>query len=163
MTNPICERLSESEGLSWIVDLMYAFNRGNLDGMEAIIKAAPESPEKARVMERIQRVGYKARVLALMELVFRREDAHSKTIPLAEVAAATKLPAEETEILVIKALAQGLIKGTMDQVEGTLTVTWIQPRVLEAAQVKVLAAKVGAWKRKVEAAKDTIVREQNKK
>lgn len=142
---------------------MYAFNRGNLDDMEGIIKTAPDSQLKERIMDNISRVGYKARVLALMELVFRQEDTHNRTIPLAEIAAATKLPVEETEILIIKALSQGLIRGTIDQVDGTLTVTWIQPRVLEASQVKILAAKVGAWKRKVAAAQNVVIKEQENK
>lgn len=148
--------MANDSKMSWLVELMYAFNRGNLDAMEEIIKGAPESPEKTRIMDNILRVGYKARVLALMELVFRQEDAHKKTIPLAEVAAITKLPVEEAEILIIRALAQGLVKGTIDQVDQTLTVTWIQPRVLERSQVEVLAGKIGAWKTKITSALEMV-------
>lgn len=39
----------------------------------------------------------------------------------------------------------GLIRGTLDQVDSTVDITWIQPRVLEGAQLHTLAQQIDAW------------------
>ena len=68
-----------------------------------------------------------------------------RTFPFAAIAKATRLPAGEVEFLIMKALALGLIRGTMDQVEGTVTVTWVAPRVLDRVQVGDMAGRIEAW------------------
>jgi 26S proteasome regulatory subunit N9 len=43
----------------------------------------------------------------------------------------------------MRALSVHLIEGTMDQVDQTVHVTWVMPRVLNAAQLRELAARCG--------------------
>jgi 26S proteasome regulatory subunit N9 len=38
-----------------------------------------------------------------------------------------------------------LIRGSLDQVAGTVDVSWVQPRVLEGSQLDTLAAQFNAW------------------
>jgi 26S proteasome regulatory subunit N9 len=38
-----------------------------------------------------------------------------------------------------------LIRGTLDQVDSTVDITWVQPRVLEGSQLEVLAQQIGSW------------------
>jgi 26S proteasome regulatory subunit N9 len=45
-----------------------------------------------------------------------------------------------------------LIEGIIDQVEGTVHVSWVQPRVLGITQVKSLTARLDAWVEKVHTA-----------
>jgi 26S proteasome regulatory subunit N9 len=42
---------------------------------------------------------------------------------------------EEVEFLVMKALSRGLVRGSIDQVNQLVSITWVQPRVLDRKQV----------------------------
>lgn len=41
----------------------------------------------------------------------------------------------QVELLVMKALSLDLVKGTIDQVDQKVQITWVQPRVLDKEQV----------------------------
>merc|ERR1712154_734533 len=69
-------------------------------------------------------------LLCLMEMTFRRE-ATERQISFNEIADATSLPVNQVELLVMKALSQGLVKGRIDQVSAVVHLTWVQPRVLD--------------------------------
>lgn len=48
-------------------------------------------------------------------MTFKRPS-HNRQLTFAEIAKETKLPINEIELLVMKALSQGLVKGRIDQV-----------------------------------------------
>ena len=45
----------------------------------------------------------------------------------------------------MKALAQGLVKGAIDEVAGVVNMTWVQPRVLDRKQVAGMASTLDTW------------------
>lgn len=49
------------------------------------------------------------------QMTFKRPS-HDRQLTFEEIAKETRLPINEIEILVMKALAQGLVKGAIDQV-----------------------------------------------
>ena len=73
-------------------------------------------------------------LLCLMEMAFTRPAAN-KQLSFGEIAAKTKLPEDEVELLVMRALSLGLVKGSIDQVDKKIFVSWVQPRVLDISQV----------------------------
>jgi hypothetical protein len=56
----------------------------------------------------------------------------------------------------MKALSLHLIEGSIDQVDGTVAVTWVQSRVLTAPQLKGLKERLDAWVSKVNAVGATL-------
>lgn len=44
-------------------------------------------------------------------------------------------PSLQVELLVMKALSVGLVKGSIDEVDKRVHMTWVQPRVLDLQQV----------------------------
>ena len=52
----------------------------------------------------------------------------------------------KVEWIMMRAMSLGLIKGTIDEVESTFSVTWVQPRVLNLDQLGVLQTQIGDWK-----------------
>ena len=44
-------------------------------------------------------------------------------------------------MLVMKALSLGLVKGSIDEVDNKVHLTWVQPRVLDLEQVSSVYAK----------------------
>ena len=49
----------------------------------------------------------------------------------------------------MRAMSLGLVRGIIDEVDRTFSVTWVQPRVLDQGQLAGVNAQVGAWAEKV--------------
>lgn len=49
----------------------------------------------------------------------------------------------------MKALSLKLIKGSIDEVEKVINVQWVQPRVLDKAQLKSMQQRLMQWRVKV--------------
>lgn len=45
-------------------------------------------------------------------------------------------PFAQVELLVMKALSVGLVRGSIDEVDKRVHMTWVQPRVLDLQQVR---------------------------
>jgi 26S proteasome regulatory subunit N9 len=52
------------------------------------------------------------------------------------------------EWLLMKAMALGLVKGKIDEVESFVKVTWIQPRVLDVTQLAAVNDQLAIWSEK---------------
>lgn len=59
-----------------------------------------------------------------------------RRIGFLEIAERAKLELAKVEFVVMKALSLGLIQGSIDQVNQTVDISWIQPRVLSSEQVR---------------------------
>ncbi|XP_033629621.1 26S proteasome non-ATPase regulatory subunit 13-like isoform X2 [Asterias rubens] len=140
LAHPILEYLKTSEK-KWLVDLLYAFNSGNLDQFESTSAVWKQQPDLA-VSELPLR--QKISLLCLMEMTFKRP-ADNRSISFEEIAREAKLPLNEVEILVMKALSLGLVKGSIDQVEQKVHMTWVQPRVLDLQQISTMQGKLQHW------------------
>jgi 26S proteasome regulatory subunit N9 len=86
----------------------------------------------------------KIHLSALLSLIFSRPP-HSRTLPFDLIAKETRLPVNEVEYLVMKALSLGLIRGTIDQVDQIVRVTWMQGRVLDRSGIESMKVQVENW------------------
>jgi len=93
----------------------------------------------------------KIMLLALIHMVFEKESGE-RSLEFGEIAKRLDVALEQVEWVVMKALSLGLIKGSMDQVDQVVEVTWVMPRVLDAGGMKSLAERFGEWAENV---KDT--------
>lgn len=55
------------------------------------------------------------------------------------------MPINEVELLVMKALAQGLVRGAIDQVAGIVNMSWVEPRVLDRNQISGMVQRLDRW------------------
>jgi 26S proteasome regulatory subunit N9 len=67
-------------------------------------------------------------------MTFKRA-ANDRRLTFAEVAREAHLPLNEVELLLMKAMAKGLVRGCIDQVDQVVVMTWVLPRVLDKTQV----------------------------
>jgi hypothetical protein len=72
----------------------------------------------------------KIHLAALLSLIFSRPP-DSRTLPFDLIAQETRLPVNEVEYLVLKAMALGLIRGNVQQDEQLVRITWIQDRAID--------------------------------
>lgn len=86
----------------------------------------------------------KISLLCLMEMTFKRS-ATQRSISFDDIAKETQLPLKEVELLVMKALAQDLVRGEIDQVGGVVNMSWVLPRVLDRQQIGGMATTLDNW------------------
>ncbi|XP_058839846.1 26S proteasome non-ATPase regulatory subunit 13-like [Topomyia yanbarensis] len=140
LAHPILESLNGTEN-QWLVELLRAFNFGDIVKFEQM---KPKWSTIADLAAQEVKLRQKISLLCLMEMTFKRP-ANKRTISFDEIAKEAKLPIKEVEILIMKALAQGLVKGAIDEVAGVVNMTWVQPRVLDRKQVAAMAGTLDNW------------------
>jgi 26S proteasome regulatory subunit N9 len=130
---------------NWLGQLLAAVNVGDIATYERIVVAnQADIARHPALAAASQTLREKVSILALMTLALGRS-ARDRTLSFADIAAATRLAANEVELLLMKALALALIRGTIDQVDETVSISWVQPRVLDAKQLDVVAARLQDW------------------
>ncbi|XP_050587973.1 26S proteasome non-ATPase regulatory subunit 13 isoform X2 [Bombus affinis] len=135
LAHPVLQSLKGTPN-SWLVDLLQAFNAGDIVALE---KLKPQWSKVADLAAQELKLRQKISLLCLMEMTFKRQ------LTFAEISQETRLPLGEVELLVMKALAQGLVRGAIDQVAGTVNMTWVQPRVLDRTQIAGMVQRLDGW------------------
>ena len=141
LQHPIVNYLKGSN--SWVLELLYAFNSGNLDKFDALRPKWTAQPDLAAHEKQLR---LKISLLCLMEMTFNSSNG---VLTFTEVAQKTHLSEDSIELLVMKALSLGLVKGTIDEVEKKIYLNWVQPRVLDKTQITSLRNKLDNWSRDV--------------
>jgi len=149
LQHPIMDSLAGTPH-EWLKNLLFVFNEGNIGKFEGIMPVFPQEPI---LEENHPFLRQKICLMALIESVFKRMGTGSagKTMSFQTIAEETRLPQDEVEHLVMKALSLKLIQGTLDQVAETATITWVQPRVLSRSQLAQLATRLDEWCDRIDA------------
>ncbi|KAG6908645.1 hypothetical protein DXG01_003823 [Tephrocybe rancida] len=174
LMHPILDALDGTPH-GWIKKLLYTFNEGSIGKFEAL---APLFPKEVGVSQQLAGAGpdvstlcvkpilqenyaflrQKICLMALIESVFKR-NADNRTMSFQSIAEETRLPIDEVEHLVMKALSLKLIRGSLDQVDQKAQITWVQPRVLSRDQIGTLAQRLDEWVGKLNAVEQRIAPE----
>lgn len=131
----------------WLYNLIQTLNAGNLpEFMRGLNEdASRKSPQVWAHSDFLQQ---KIVIMSLLELILSKLSA-DKTFLFKEISAVTQIAMDEVELYVIKCFSLGLIKGSINQLQQVLVVTWMQPRVLNLDQVKNLYNRLVDWNSKV--------------
>ncbi|XP_012279096.1 26S proteasome non-ATPase regulatory subunit 13 [Orussus abietinus] len=140
LAHPVLESLKGTPN-AWLVDLLQAFNAGDIAALERL---KPQWNKVADLAAQELKLRQKISLLCLMEMTFKRQ-ANNRQLTFAEISQETHLPIGEVELLVMKALAQGLVRGAIDQVARTVNMTWVQPRVLNHSQIAGMVQRLDGW------------------
>ncbi|OON16419.1 PCI domain protein, partial [Opisthorchis viverrini] len=125
---------------AWLIDLLNAFNRGDISQLEAL---RSQWSTQADLVAAESRLKDKVTLLCLAEMIFRRPP-NKRTLTFAEITAATRVPEDQrgvgvesvmVELFVMRAMSLGLIKGRIDEVNHSVSISWLKPRVLDREQV----------------------------
>mmetsp|Transcript_2643 Transcript_2643/g.3854 ORF Transcript_2643/g.3854 Transcript_2643/m.3854 type:complete len:414 (+) Transcript_2643:137-1378(+) len=155
VSTPILSELAGTEN-SYLVELMNASAKGDVLGFQSITERhGPAIQNQPALVNRATTVKEKITLMALVNMVFERPSTE-RILTFQDVADRIHMSVDHVELVVMRALSLGLIKGLMDQVDQTITVTWVMPRVLDTPQLQDLATRFGAWAVKVSQTKDTM-------
>jgi len=140
LQHDILESLRRSDK-AWLVDLLYAFNSGDMKKFDQLKTHWDSQPD---LQQHEKALRQKICLMALMEMTFQRP-ANNRAMSFKEIGEKTRVPVNEVEFLVMKALSLGLVKGSIDQVEQKVAMSWVQPRVLDRNQINVMHGRLGQW------------------
>ncbi|XP_062899772.1 26S proteasome non-ATPase regulatory subunit 13-like [Mobula hypostoma] len=140
LMHPILESLRDTEN-QWLIDTLYAFNSGDVETFFCLKTFWGSQSDLANNEQRLKE---KLQLLCLMEMVFTRPANHRK-MTFQEIAHQAKVPINEVEMLVMRALSAGLVKGSIDEVDHKVHMTWVQPRVMDLQQVSYMKQRLEAW------------------
>jgi len=151
LAHPILSSL-EGTKAEWLKHILFAFNSGDINKYESFLNTYRADFESQPVLKReVLLLREKISILALIELAFTRT-ADQRTIPFSVIAEAAKLKIDEVELLLMKAMSVKLIRGVIDEVSSVVTVTWVQPRVLDMNQITKIKDRVQQWTSSVQQA-----------
>lgn len=152
-----CLQCLEGTDLSYLHELLAAGARGDVVGFQRVADANAAAIQlQPSLVSRAEAVKEKITLLALVNMVFERPSLE-RTLSFEDIADRVGVPLDKVEWVIMRALSLKLIKGTMDQVEQTVDVTWVMPRVLNNKQLSELATRFGEWAVKVSKAKDYMM------
>ncbi|MBN3324026.1 PSD13 ATPase, partial [Atractosteus spatula] len=150
LMHPVLESLRSTDK-QWLIDTLYAFNSGNVEKFQGFKSAWGQQPDLAAQESRLMK---KIQLLCVMEMTFTRPANH-RQLTFEEIAQSAQIPLDEAalgifflsqvELLVMKALSVGLIKGNIDEVDRRVHMTWVQPRVLDLQQIKGMKDRLDLW------------------
>ncbi|XP_047126208.1 26S proteasome non-ATPase regulatory subunit 13 isoform X1 [Hydra vulgaris] len=144
LAHEVLQHLKKTD-FAWLIDVLFAFNSGDI---QKFIDLKPLWSKQPDLAVNENALLQKITLLSLMELTFKRKS-NDRSFTFDLISQESHLPKGEVELLVMKALSFGLIKGFIDQVDEVVHVTWVQPRVLDTNQIRTLRDLLGNWSEKV--------------
>jgi len=149
LEHPLISRL-QGQTNQWLADIIFAFNTGNITRWKELqnehgdkLNAIPAFLKKHALLDK------KISLMALVDLCFKRTST-DRNIAFADIAKITQTV--EVEMLVMRAISLGLLKGNIDQVDEIFSVIWVQPRILDLGQIHELGGRINDWTSKVKTA-----------
>lgn len=150
----ILNSISEPEGVYfWLYNLIQQLNSGNLPKFNEWLSVANQ--KLPFLASHAQFLHQKIVIMSLLELISLKLTTN-KQLQFKEISSVTGTPEDEVEHLIIKCFSLGLIKGFINQLDQVLVVTWLQPRILNLDQVKVLYNHLVDWDSRVESLAEKV-------
>ncbi|EDR23750.1 26S proteasome non-ATPase regulatory subunit, putative [Entamoeba dispar SAW760] len=145
LNNPICDSVQNEERVGKLITLLRAINNGNMnqylqvqEELSTLFDTEPSLKQnKNQIIE-------KASIVSLMEMVFR-SPSQNRTFSFEQISSTTHVPIEYVEILIMRALSLGLVKGYISQTTSEATFTWVLPRILDKTQFTFVSQKLQEW------------------
>ncbi|OEU22151.1 hypothetical protein FRACYDRAFT_205073 [Fragilariopsis cylindrus CCMP1102] len=156
VNNPILKVLAQTPQ-AWLVEMLQACARGNVNDFKKLCRETypTQIASQPALVNMGQQMQEKITLLGLIELVFTKP-ASERTLTFEEIATGLEIPLEQVEWVIMRAFSVKLMEGSMDEVDGTVHVTWILPRALGMQQMTDLAIQFGEWATKVDSTKNVM-------
>lgn len=151
LRHPIMESIINDAAYKWLFDLLNALTVGDFDKFDSLIGV--QIPKVPILNEHESFLRQKICLMTLVESVFAK---NIRTLSFDDIAEATHLPKSNIEHLVMRAISLNLIKGSIDQVNELVSVTWVQPRIINSEQIVRMKEKLVEWSEEVSALGEKI-------
>jgi len=72
-------------------------------------------------------------------------DSKERRLPISSLSTRLGRDVEDVEVLLMRCMSLGFIRGHIDQVTGFVEVEWVQPRVLSLEQINSMGTRFNNW------------------
>uniref|UniRef100_A0A915IS60 26S proteasome non-ATPase regulatory subunit 13 n=1 Tax=Romanomermis culicivorax TaxID=13658 RepID=A0A915IS60_ROMCU len=151
LAHPILDAM-KGTSYYYIVDLLNAFNAGDLKKFDYLRNHWIKQNDLALQAKSLEK---KIQLMALVELAFSLLTSGRK-LSFDEISKRSGVKIDAVEFLVMKALALKLIKGSINEIERTVEISWVQPRVLDKKSISSMSTKFDHWGKETKKVADFV-------
>ncbi|CCE65185.1 hypothetical protein TPHA_0K00510 [Tetrapisispora phaffii CBS 4417] len=144
LNHPIMKYLVTDSKYEWLLQLLNSLTNGDFNQFDKIVTVQIKKNKILAEHESFLR--QKICLMTLIEIVFEK---NIRTISFDDIVEATHLPKDNVEHLVMKAISLGLLKGSIDQIVELVTITWVQPRIINVEQINNMNQRLVEWDEQV--------------
>lgn len=132
----------------WIYNLILSLNSGKVEQFTKMIQNYKNNIISEPILaSKLDLLDQKIKITALLDLIFQKSK-NERVFTYKEIGTNCCCDYNQVEILVMKALSLGLIRGHIDQIENSVVITWIQPKYLDREKTLVLSERLDNWIKK---------------
>lgn len=128
----------------WLYEILMTLDSGNIERFLEVCHRFDIFNRHEIIRKNQKQLDQKIRILAFLDLIFKREKSDS-ILTFVDVAWITQIEVEDVELLLMKSMSLGLIKGIIDQVDQTLRIIWVKPRMLSKQKIEIMKDKLSKW------------------
>ena len=129
----------------WLYHMMRFLGQGHIDQFNDLVKTQAEYIHRfPNIVNEMTYLEQKVRIIAFLEMIFTLGK-DERSVSFSKIAQTCKVTEADVELLVMKAMALELVKGTIDEVAKLVHIDWCQPRYLNKSHLEIMAAKMGSW------------------
>lgn len=134
-----------NDKLKYVVDILHTLSQGDFNKFNQLTNTSVSKENGLDLdTETLLFLKQKICIMTLIELIFIE---NLRILSFTQIAEATRLTDNigDVEHLVMKAISLGLLRGSIDQVNQLVTITWVQPRIINLDQVAKMNQKLIHW------------------
>lgn len=144
LSHPIFQILTGTS-FGYLKDLVQAFNAGDHALFDKLLSSVMQHPALRADEEKLR---HKLCLMSLVETLFCQLKS-SRIISLSAISQATRVPEDQVEFLLMRALSLKLIRGSIHEPKHVFSIEWVQPRVLDMNQIAELRSGIQLWRQRV--------------
>lgn len=138
----------------WLYHMMKTLGEGRISDFEKTVNDYQSSISKfPNIVAEIQYLEQKVRIVAFLEMIFNAGK-DERSIGFSKIASGCIIEEGDVELLVMKSMSLGLIRGTIDEVDRVVHIDWAMPRYLSKSHLQVMHRKMQEWETKM----DNVIR-----
>ncbi|GJD09573.1 26S proteasome non-ATPase regulatory subunit 13 [Galdieria sulphuraria] len=131
--------------LQWLLELLEAFKYGSIEKFNQIgNRARDQINQEPALSSNWQFLEQKIRLRSLMELATKK--LVERVISFDDICSSCEVTKDQVEYLVMKALSLHLLQGTINEMDETVSISYVQPKTLDRNEVEGLYNRLIPWK-----------------
>jgi 26S proteasome regulatory subunit N9 len=138
----------------WLYFMMKTLGEGKITEFEDTVKQHNEYISKfPNIVQEMQYLEQKVRIVAFLEMIFNAGK-DERSMSFQRIAQGCQVEEGDVELLVMKSMSLGLIRGTIDEVDHVVHIDWAMPRYLSKSHLQIMHKKMEEWELKM----DNVIR-----